>query len=102
MNFELELSKGNFYTPTCTKCSKIIWPPSEFCNYCFGVVSFKNKIVDGKIIEFSKKDDEYFCLVEFENEIIVMAKMFNMPKIGQKVEILKCGIIEGNYFFQVN
>ena len=102
MNFESELSKGNFYIPKCTKCSKIVWPPSEFCNHCFGDISFKNKVFEGKIIEFSRKDEVYFCLVEFEKEIRVMAKMFNMPKIGQKVKILKCGIVDKNYFFQIN
>ncbi len=101
MNFESELSKGNFYIPKCTKCFKVVWPPSEFCNHCFGDVSLKKKVFEGKIIEFSRQDDEYFCLVEFEKEIRVMAKMLNTPKTDQRVKISKCGIFNGNYFFQV-
>ncbi|KAF6247569.1 hypothetical protein C6990_03730 [Nitrosopumilus sp. b3] len=101
MNFETELSQGNFYIPECMRCSKIIWPPSEFCNHCFGEIIFKKKIVEGRIIEFSHKNEEYFCLVEFENQIRVMAKMSNSPKIGQIVKLVKSGIIKGNYFFEV-
>ncbi|NNM02531.1 MAG: hypothetical protein HKP26_03060 [Nitrosopumilus sp.] len=101
MNFETELSQGNFYIPECMKCSKIVWPPSEFCNHCFGEIIFKKKIFEGRIIEFSRKNEEYFCLVEFENQIRVMAKMSNSPKIGQIVKLVKSGIIKGNYFFEV-
>lgn len=101
MNFETELSQGNFHIPECMRCSKIVWPPSEFCNQCFGEITFKKKIVEGRIIEFSRKNEEYFCLVEFENQIRVMAKMSNSPKIGQIVKLVKSGIAKGNYFFEV-
>ena len=101
MNFEQELSKGNFFIPECTKCLKVVWPPSEFCNYCFGDVSLKRKMSDGKIIEFSRKDNRYFCLVEFEKDIRIMAKISNSPSVNQLVKIEKCGVSNGNYFFQV-
>jgi len=101
MNFELELSQGNFYIPECTKCMKVVWPPSEFCNHCFGKVLLEKKAYEGKIIEFSNQSDAYFCLVEFEKEIRVIAKISKMPKIDQKVKILECGLIDGNYFFHV-
>lgn len=102
MNFESELSKGKFHIPECTVCKKIIWPPAEFCNQCFGAISLKNGNFEGKIIEFSKQNDDYFCLVEFENTIRVMAKISREPEIGQLVKILKCGIQDSEYFFQVN
>ena len=101
MNFESKLSQGDFYIPECTKCSKIIWPPSEFCNNCFGEISLKRKISEGKIIEFSRKDEEYFCIVEFESKIRVIAKMSNIPEIGQIVTTVKSGISKGSYFFEV-
>ncbi|MCV0409945.1 zinc ribbon domain-containing protein [Nitrosopumilus sp.] len=101
MNFESELHNGNFYIPECTKCLKVVWPPSEFCNHCFGEISLKKKAHKGKIIEFSRQDDMYFCLVEFDEEIKVMAKIPDTPEIGQTVKISKCGISNGNYFFQV-
>ena len=43
--------------------------------------------------------EDYFCLVEFERNIRVMAKTLQIPKIGQIVKISKCGIVNGGYFF---
>ena len=102
MNFESELLEGKFTIPECTVCKKIVWPPMEFCNNCFGQISLKKGEVDGKIIEFSRQNEEYFCLVEFENTIRIMAKMLQIPKIDQIVKISKCGIDNGNYFFHVS
>ena len=102
MNFESELSKGKFYIPECSVCKKIIWPPAEFCNHCFGSISLKKGDFEGKIIEFSKQNDDYFCLVEFENIIRVLAKISRKPEIGQLVKISKCGIQDDSYFFQVS
>jgi hypothetical protein len=102
MSFESELLQGNFCIPICSACEKIVWPPAEFCNHCFGKVSLKKGDFEGKIIEFSRQNEEYFCLVEFENTIRVMAKILQIPEIGQTVKISKCGISNGNYFFYVN
>ena len=102
MSFESELLQGNFCIPVCTVCKKINWPPTEFCNHCFSQVSLKKGDFEGKIIEFSRQNDEYFCLVEFENTIKIMAKILETPQIGQIVKISKCGILNGKYFFHVN
>ena len=102
MSFESDLSKGRFSIPECRSCNKIIWPPSEFCNHCFGIVTLKKGEFEGKIIEFSKQNNEYFCLVEFEKNIRVLAKILRIPEIGQKVKISKCGISNGSYFFHVS
>jgi len=101
MSFESELSKGNFCIPECIKCKKTIWPPSEFCDRCNGKVSLKSGEFEGKIIEYSKQNKDYFCMVEFSNSIRLMARMNEVPKRNQIVKILKCGIFKGNYFFQV-
>ncbi len=102
MSFESELLQGKFCIPECTVCKKIVWPPAEFCNHCFGQVSLKKGNFKGKIIEFSRQNEGYFCLVEFENTIRVMAKILQIPETGQIVKISKCGISNGNYFFYVN
>ncbi len=102
MSFESELSQGKFCIPECTICKKVVWPPVKFCNRCFGEVSLKKGDFEGKIIEFSRQNEEYFCLVEFENTIRVLAKILQTPKIDQTVKISKCGISNGNYFFYVN
>ena len=101
MNFESKLSEGVFCIPECIECKKIVWPPSEFCSHCFGRVSLKEEAFVGKIIEFSRQNVEYFCLVEFEKTIRIMAKTPKIPEIGQSVKISKCGIHNGSYFFQV-
>ena len=102
MSFESELSKGKFCIPECSVCKKTVWPAAEFCNYCFGLVHLRKGEFKGKIIEFSKQNDEYFCLVEFENIIRIIAKSSHLPKNGETVKISKCGITDRNYFFYVS
>ena len=101
MNFEDELRKGNFLIPQCKRCKKIVWPPASFCDNCFGEVVLKKKQKQGKVIAFSKQKNEYFCIVEFEGKIKVMAKSKNEPKKNQMVEMIRCGIKNNNYFFEV-
>ena len=102
MNFEEELKKGNFVLGECTECKKTIWPPSEYCNRCFGTVEIRKGSPNGKIIEFSKQNEEdYFCLAEFEGTVKLMGKILSgVPKNNQNVKIKRCGIKDGNYFFE--
>ena len=39
--FETELKAGNFVTSECTHCKKIVWPPSDYCDYCFKEVNWR-------------------------------------------------------------
>ena len=102
MNFEDKLQEGRFCIPECKECKKIVWPPSETCSNCFGDVYLKNGQFEGKIIEFSREKEEYFCMVEFEQSLRIMATMSSMPQIGQVVKISECGIQDENYFFKIN
>ena len=102
MSFEDKLENGEFCIPECTECKKIVWPPSEICNHCFGKVNLKNGEFVGKIIEYSRKDDQFFCMVEFEKTIRIISQMDKEPQIGQTVKISHCGIRERNYFFKVS
>ena len=101
MSFEKELEKGQFCIPECTVCKKLVWPPSEFCDKCNGETLLKKEEFMGKIIEFSRQNQEYFCMVEFCDSIRIMAKMITCPKKDQTVKISKCGIDKNNYFFHV-
>ena len=101
MSFENELEKGQFCIPECLSCKKLVWPPSEFCDKCNGETSLKKEEFEAKIIEFSRQNDDYFCIVEFYDLIRIMAKMTTCPKKDQLVKISKCGIIDGNYFFNI-
>ena len=104
MKFEEELQKGNFVIPFCSKCDKTTWPPSEFCSYCLGEVSWKNASTIGKIIEFSKKDDVMFCLAEFEGGIRIMGSLVSdsVPEIRHDVKIVKTSLKNGNYSFEMS
>jgi|TARA_B110000467_G_C18005377_1_gene307648 uncharacterized protein len=102
MSFEKELENGKFYIPECTVCKKLVWPPSEFCDKCNGEISLKKEEFEGKIIEFSRQSEEYFCIVEFCDSVRIMAKMNTCPKKDQTVKILKCGIKDGSYYFHIN
>ena len=102
MNFEEKLQNGEFCIPECNECKKIVWPPSEICNHCFGNVHLKEGDFEAKIIEFSRENDQYFCMVEFEKSIRILAHISHLPKLGQIVKITKCGIKNENYFFEVS
>ena len=102
MSFESELSKGHFSIPVCDVCEKTVWPPTEFCSHCLGNVALRKGNFQGKILEFSRQNEEYFCIVEIENSFKIMAKMSQEPHIDQIVKISKCGISEGSYFFEVS
>jgi uncharacterized OB-fold protein len=101
MSFEKELEKGQFCIPECMECKKLVWPPSEFCDKCNGEISLKKEEFKGKIIEFSRQNENYFCMVEFFDSIRIMAKMTTCPQKDQIVKISKCGIIDNNYFFHI-
>jgi len=47
--FESELKKGNFMIPECLKCNDVVWPPSNFCNHCFGKINWRKSDGIGKI-----------------------------------------------------
>ena len=102
MRFEEEVSKGNFLIPVCAVCKKFVWPPADYCDNCMGKTTLQEGDFQGKIIEFSKQNDDYFCIVEIEKSFKIMAKMITKPHIDQIVKISKCGINEGSYFFEVS
>ena len=100
--FESELEKGNFMIPECLKCNDVVWPPSDYCSNCFGKISWRKSDGVGTILEFSKNNDAYFCLVEFEKKIRILGtleKNSSPPEIQKKVKIKKCKMDEKNYNF---
>ncbi len=102
MNFELELKKGNFFISECNQCKKIVWPPSDFCNQCLGNNFWRRCSGEGRIIEFSKKENTYFGVVEIENSLKILGQIVSgKPEIGQKVKVTECGISDNQYFFKM-
>ena len=90
--FEHELKNNNFLCSQCTKCNKLVWPPNDFCNKCFSAVTWRSVSRSAKVIEFSSKDDEIFCIAEFEDGIKVMGSVENASglQVGQSLFLVKC------------
>lgn len=102
MNFEAELKKGHFMVPECLKCNDVIWPPSDYCSHCFGKISWRESDGIGTILEFSKNNDIFFCLVEFEKNIRILGTLdikSKPPEINKKVKIENCKMDGKNYNF---
>ncbi|MGI0027221.1 MAG: Zn-ribbon domain-containing OB-fold protein [Nitrosopumilaceae archaeon] len=100
--FENELKNGKFVCSECSKCNKLVWPPSDFCNACFGTVKWRQVSRTGKLVEFSKKDDTIFCIAEFENTVRIMGELetgLKIPLIGQDIELVICGYDNKEKFF---
>ena len=104
MNFEEELSKGIFMISTCHECERVVWPPNEICSRCFGPVKWEKSSEFGNIVEFSQKDEDYFCLAEFDKGVRIMGslKTNSEPKIGQKIKLVEAKIHDGNYNFEMS
>jgi hypothetical protein len=90
--FEDELRNGNFLVSECSNCNQVVWPPSEFCNICHNKTKWRASKQTGKIIEFSKKNDEYFCLIEIEEKLRVLGMVTGdkIPIVNQTVKIVNC------------
>lgn len=92
--FESELKKGRFLVGECPKCNKITWPPSNFCSICFGDLSWRPIKETGTLVEFSKKDDKTFAIVEFEENIRVIGTISDSQTLtpGKTVRLIGCSL----------
>ena len=93
--FESEVMAGNFVTSECIDCNKIVWPPSNYCDNCFKEVNWRKVSSNGKLIEWSKKNNDIFCIAEFENTIRVIGKLDTkniIPKPGQLLKFRNCSL----------
>ena len=100
--FDIELKKGNFVTSKCNYCTKIVWPPSNYCDNCFMEVNWRKVSSNGKLIEWSKKNNNIFCIAEFENTIRIIGKLDIknvIPKPGQLLKFTKCTLNDKPRFF---
>ena len=100
--FETELKAGNFITSERIHCNKIIWPPSDYCDNCFEKVIWRKVSPNGKLIEWSKKDNDILCIAEFENSIRIIGKLNSknvMPKPGQLIKFEKSTFNDKPGFF---
>ena len=81
-NHSLTISK-------CINCGNKVWPQQKYCNLCFNKTCETELVREGRIIECSQKDDQYFCIGEFDGiRIICNLKSKTEPKVGQKITFL--------------
>ncbi len=90
--FEQELKNNNLVCSHCSECNKFVWPPSDFCNNCFGPVTWIPLSRKARLIEFSCKDSTYFCVAEFESGIRLMGTLESKSdlNIGQSIVLIRC------------
>ena len=79
---------------------KPLWTPSDNCDLCHNTSSWKTASKIGEIIEFSKKDANYFALIEISDGIKILGSIVGkiQPEIGQSVELEKCSFNDGPKF----
>lgn len=89
--FEDELKNNNFVCSECVRCRHLVWPPSEFCNKCFGDVTWRPVSRKAILVEFSSKDGKRFCIAEFEDSIRVFGTIEGNSTLspGQNL-VLEC------------
>lgn len=94
--FEVELKKNNFVCSECIKCKHLVWPPSDFCNKCFGDVIWRPVSKNATLVEFSSKDEKHFCIGEFENSIRVFGTVEGKSTLipGQSLTLKHCSYDE--------
>ena len=60
--FETELKAGNFVTSECSHCKKIVWPPSDYCDYCFKEVNWRKVSENGQLLNYQEKKTMFSAL----------------------------------------
>ena len=65
----------------------VFWPIQKFCNKCGENTSWVESSCKGTIIEFSKKESEFFGIVKIDENIRLLGKIISseLPHIGQPV-----------------
>lgn len=90
--FEQELKNNKFVCSECPKCRHLVWPPSDFCNQCFGDVIWRPVSNKATLLEVSKKNEKYFCIGEFEKSIRVFGTLEGGTDFtpGQFITLKRC------------
>ncbi len=91
--FEEGVQNNQFVCSECAKCNALVWPPNEFCSMCFGKVHWRQVSKKGKLVEYSKEKNTFFCIAEFEKSIRIMGQLetgLKSPQIGQDLELVLC------------
>lgn len=86
----------------CIKCQKTAWPLQKYCSDCFGKTESIQASKTGVIIEFSKKDNVFFCITEFDGIRLVCTLQSDVPpRAGQTVTFVDHQITDGKNIFRI-
>jgi len=96
------LRKGEFRVAICTRCSRKIWPPTEFCCYCLSKARFKKIKGIGTLIECTTShlhgNEELFGVIDIGGIRLIGSLSCNLST-GTKVRMVECGIRENGFAF---
>lgn len=95
------LRQGVFAPPYCEVCRRWVWPPSEWCNTCHGMVRARPYSERGSILVCSSRCGVVFCMCEFPGGIRMMGRLVSGPRrAGSTVVLHRCGLSEDRPFFE--
>ena len=99
-----EYTDEEFIVSECIKCKKINWPSLKFCKNCLNLNSLRKGNSTGKIIEYSKNEQGYFGIVEFEGQIRMICNLNQItnPRINQEVILKNIKKNNSNYSFEIS
>ena len=75
--FDDGLTNGHFVISYCDRCHRFVWPPSTYCDICHKITSWKEGSKHGQIIEYSKEENDYFCLIQTKDDIRILGRITN-------------------------
>lgn len=72
----------------CPACDRVSWPPSPHCPHCLVDTVRRSLPKSGRILEYSRVGETYFCMAEFGNGIRIMCALRGTstePVVGQSI-----------------
>lgn len=86
----------------CVRCKSTAWPPQESCRECFADTRVVQASDTGTIVGFSKKDDVYFCVADFDG-IRIMCSLCSQvePVTGQRVRFDRYHTTKDGHAFEI-
>ena len=94
------LNMGEFRIPICDNCGAKIWPPTNFCNYCYSKKIRMTKLdTNGQVIEntqshIGKRNN--LGLVEISGIRVIGILDDGAMNSGSSVKLSKCGVDTDN------
>lgn len=96
------IRRGEFRVAVCKRCRKKMWPPTEFCCYCFSRTNLEEIETTGRLIESTTSriygKEDLYGVVDMEGIKLIGSLSANVTT-GMKVRMVKCGIRENGSLF---